>query len=138
MVAKIEDLYPTEAEAKRFADRGTEALKARSPVLLIEGTVDREHPEERGVVPDVVEGDAGETTAPAESEARTEQNCEELVAAVFAASEACIRQLPDAVNRVRSIWLGKDFLEFHLNNVHTNNYHIFKHITHLTCGRRVQ
>lgn len=124
VIAKIEDLYPTETEAACFAERSTATLYAGSPALLIEGAVDREHPEERGRVPNVVEGDAGETAAPAESKARTAQDCQELVATVLAASEALVGQLPYAVNRMCSIWLGKNFLEFHLNNM--NNVPLFQ------------
>jgi len=73
----------------------------------------------------VLEGDAGEVTAPEESQATAEYCRQTTVATVLAAVEALVGGFPDTVHRVNTIRLTQDVFVRHLYKEDKRNRHIY-------------
>ena len=66
----------------------------------------RHSPDTRGVVPDVVAGQAGELAAPAAGQRQAAQDGQRLIAAVQRAVETLVAVAPDAVDRADTVWFA--------------------------------
>ena len=86
-------------------------MNACSVQLLTTATVNLQHLDHGGDVPDVGEGDVGEFTAPFSGDTDATKEGVEHVANVFITSEAFVGEAPHTVHRVSSIWLREDVLE---------------------------
>jgi len=90
-------------------------LTAKSKKIADSEQLDRGTFNQRGVIPYVVEGEAGELAAPAEGHRYTAEDGEYLVAAGEGAVEALVAVPPDAVDRAGSVRLSQHFLKLNLN-----------------------
>lgn len=85
--------------------------------LLDQGHVHLDGTDQRGPVPDVVEGYLGEVAAPVDGDADSEQCAGNDVAEGLPEVEALVRALPHAVDTVGVVGFTQDFLEGHLQMV---------------------
>jgi len=90
-------------------------LTAESKKIAGSEKLDRATFNQWGVVPYVVECEAGELAAPAEGHRYTAEDGEYLVAAREGAVEALITVPPHAVDGASSVWLTKHFFKLNLN-----------------------
>lgn len=87
-----------EQESARLAARTDADAQYERHVLADVGEVDSEAAQHRRVVPDVVEGEAGELATPAQSHWQSTQHGQGLVAAVERPGEAGVTAAPYAVD----------------------------------------
>jgi len=86
-----------EQESARLAARTDADSQYERHVLADVGEVDRETSQHWRVVPDMVEGEAGELATPAQSHRDSTQQGQDLVAAVERPCEAHVATAPDTV-----------------------------------------
>jgi len=79
--------------------------------LLQTAAVDLQHLEDRSDVPDMDEGDVSKLLTPLHGDADTEAESVDHVDQIFAAVEASVGVLPDAVDGTDSFGLSEDILE---------------------------
>ena len=87
-----------EAEAAGLAQRTEADAEYESQEFADVGEVDGELAQQRGVVPDVAERQAGELASPAECHRDAAETTQNLIAAEKTAREALIAASPHAIN----------------------------------------
>jgi len=100
-----------EQHTTRFAKRIQHTFEHESIEFLHAAEFDFADPVAWCEVPDVVEGEAGELTGPAEGNEDTAERGQGLVAAVLCAVEAFVGVAPDAVDAVGLWGLSEDIFE---------------------------
>ena len=103
-----------EAQTARFATRTEADAEIERHELAHVDQVDGELAQQRRVVPDVAERQAGELAAPAQRQRNAAQDGQDLVAAVESSGEAHVAASPHAVDRLHAFRLAQYLLEAHL------------------------
>jgi len=94
-----------------------ETLQAGTVELLAAAALDHVCPHAGGDAPDVLHGDHGELTSPADSQRDAAEQGDEFVAAAFAAVEAPVGVLPHAVDGVGTFGFCQHIFEGYLQMV---------------------
>jgi len=109
------DHYFAEEHATRLTERSKVGFTAESEQVADGQQLNGVALHQWGVVPDVVEGQAGKLTAPAERHGQTTQNGQDLVAAIDGTVETFVSVPPNTVDGTNTIWLSKNLFELNLN-----------------------
>ena len=110
------DINAREHDRKTFIKRVTAAMNDGGEETAAAGEVKVEADKTRGDVPDVCEGGAGEVASPTERRWHCTDVGEQLIATRLASVVAFVRFAPNALGRVRAVWLADDVMKKHLDD----------------------